>query len=125
MPFLKLFRGAKPRRRNATNKLCLLPLEDRVVPAAAIADQGFELPAVGAGAFRYTPAGSPWAFAGSAGVSSNVSAFTAGIPVAPQGSQVAFLQQTVSASTTFAVAGGTFVVTFAAARRANFGGNPT
>src|SRR5437764_1430837 len=125
MSFSKPFRGAKPRRRTAATKLRLLALEDRVVPAAGIADQGFELPAVGAGAFRYNPAGCPWAFGGSAGVTSNGSAFTAANPGAPQGSQVAFLQQLGTASTNFAVSSGTFVITFMMARRGNFGGNPT
>ncbi len=55
-------------------------------------DPGFELPAVAAGAYQYDPTGSPWTFSGYAGVAGNGSAFTTGNPNAPQGSQVAFIQ---------------------------------
>ena len=47
---------------------------------------------VGASTFKYDPTGSPWAFTGGAGVSGNKSGFTSGNPPAPQGVQVAFLQ---------------------------------
>ena len=47
---------------------------------------------VGAGNWQYAPSGSPWTFSGTAGVSGNDSAITAGNPTAPQGSQVAFVQ---------------------------------
>ena len=49
--------------------------------AGPIADTGLEQ--VGAGQFQYRPTGSPWTFAGSAGIAANNSAFTAGNPAAP------------------------------------------
>ena len=58
-----------------------------------IADAGFEQVSVGAGQFQYRPAGSPWTFSGSAGISANNSGFTSGNPAAPDGAQVAFLQK--------------------------------
>ena len=63
--------------------------------------------------FQYRPAGSPWTFAGGAGIAGNGSGFTAGNPPAPEGTQVAFLQRTGSFSQ--AVAGwaaGTYLLTF-------------
>ena len=93
-----------------------------VPPTATFADAGFEQVAVGAGQFRYRPAGSPWAFAGSAGIAANGSGFTAGNPPAPEGAQVAFLQKTGSFSQSVAGwAAGSYVLTFAAAQRGNSG----
>ena len=68
------------------------------------------------------PPGSPWTFAGGAGVSGDGSGFTSGNPPAPQGTQVAFLQGTGAMSQ--AVAGwaaGTYVLRFKAAQRGNYG----
>ena len=77
---------------------------------------------MGAGQFRYRPAGSPWAFAGSAGIAANGSGFTAGNPPAPEGAQVAFLQKTGSFSQSVAGwAAGSYVLTFKSAQRGNFG----
>ena len=93
-----------------------------VPPTATFADAGFEQVAVGAGQFRYRPAGSPWTFAGSAGISANGSGFTAGNPPAPEGAQVAFLQRTGSFSQSVAGwAAGSYVLTFDAAQRGNSG----
>ena len=66
-------------------------------------------------------AGTGWAFSGYAGVSGNGNGFTANNPSAPQGSQVAFLQETGSASQSVALAGGTYTLSFDAARR-GYGG---
>ena len=52
---------------------------------AAIADAGFEQVAVGAGKFRYDPTGSPWTFAGNAGLSANGSGFTCRQPAGAAG----------------------------------------
>ena len=77
--------------------------------------------AVGSGNFRYRPTGSPWAFAGGAGISGNDSGFTAGNPPAPEGVQVAFLQTTGSFSQSVAGwAAGSYVLTFSAAQRGNY-----
>ena len=53
---------------------------------------------MGAGQYRYTPTGSPWAFPSRSGIAANGSGFTAGNPPAPEGTQVAFLQKTGSFS---------------------------
>jgi hypothetical protein len=83
-----------------------------------IADEGFEQPAVGAGKFEYDPTGSAWTYSGTSGISGNNSSFTAGNPPAPQGVQVAFIQQTGSISQTVTVlAAGAYVLTFDAAQR--------
>jgi hypothetical protein len=104
----------KPRRTH----LSLLALEDRTVPAAmGLLDTGFE--ASGVVTFKYTPAGSPWAFAGNAGLSANNTAFTAGNPGAPQGGQVAFLQNKGSITQNATLAAGTYVLSFSAAQRGN------
>ena len=79
-------------------------------PAASLSDAGFEAPAVGSG-FQYRPAGTPWTYAGSAGVAGNGSGFTAFNPNAPEGTQVGFLQQTGSFSQTVAgLAAGTYQI---------------
>ena len=83
--------------------------------------RGLRAGAVGAGQYQYRPTGSPWAFAGNAGIAANNSGFTSGNPPAPEGTQVAFLQTTGSFSQ--AVAGwaaGSYVLTFYAAQRGNY-----
>ena len=92
------------------------------MPTPTVADMGLEQVAVGAGQFQYRPTGSPWAFAGAAGIAANGSGFTSGNPPAPEGTQVAFLQATGSISQ--AVAGwaaGSYRLTFYAAQRGNNG----
>src|SRR5262249_39346121 len=84
-----------------------------------LADGGFEAPAVGAGRFQYAPTGTPWSYAGAAGVSSYSSGFTAGNPNAPEGAQVAFLQATGSFSQSVAFTAGTYSLSFRAAPRGN------
>jgi hypothetical protein len=93
----------------------------QVGPAAVvIGDAGFEQPVVGAGKYQYDPTGSPWAFAGSSGISGNNSGFTAGNPPAPEGVQVAFLQGKGSFSQSVAGwAAGSYTLTFDAAQRGN------
>jgi ELWxxDGT repeat protein len=91
------------------------------LPALTLGDAGFESPALASGTFVYDPAGTPWTFAGGAGVAGNGSGFTAGNPAAPEGTQVAFLQGTGSFSQTVANLGaGTYRLTFQAAQRGNF-----
>src|SRR5262245_48736297 len=104
--------------RRAGVQLRLLALEERTLPAGFL-DPGFETPAVGLGAFRYNPAGSPWGFGGPAGVSANGSGFTSGNAAAPQGNQVAFLQQFGSASQAVLLDAGTYAISFSAAQRGN------
>jgi hypothetical protein len=84
---------------------------------------GFETPNVGTGAFgdfTYDPTGTAWTFSGHAGVAGNGSGFTANNPDAPQGSQVAFLQDTGSFSQSVTLAAGAYNLTFDAAQRGNW-----
>ena len=88
----------------------------------SIGDPGFEQVVVGSGHFQNDPTGSPWGFTGSSGISGNNSGFTSGNPPAPQGAQVAFLQQYGSFSQRVTGwAAGSYVLTFDAAQRGNFG----
>jgi hypothetical protein len=88
---------------------------------SSAADAGFEQVVVGAGLFRYRPTGSPWAFAGSSGISGNNSGFTSGNPAAPDGAQVAFVQDTGSFSQSVrGWAAGSYILTFKAAQRGNY-----
>lgn len=90
--------------------------------AINVPNSGFEAPVLGSGngAYQYNPGGGSWTFSGS-GLSGNASAFTSGNSAAPQGGQVAFVQQAGSFSQVlsgFSV-GMNYTVTFAAAQRAN------
>ncbi|HEU5081607.1 MAG TPA: hypothetical protein VFT72_20505 [Opitutaceae bacterium] len=96
-----------------------------VVPMGNI---GFENPAVGSNltsAYKYAPATvigvQDWVFSGSSGVAGNGSAFTKGNSVAPEGTQVAFLQQATSVISQSVTLPGTGNYTFAvsAAQRGN------
>jgi hypothetical protein len=85
---------------------------------------GFETPVTTS--YIYNPTGGSWTFNGAppsgSGVSTNNSGFTVGNPLAPQGHQVAFLQETgyVSQALTGFVAGVTYTVSFAAAERVTY-----
>ncbi len=99
-----------------------------IVPnSMTVSDGGFETPGVGSGSsgYQYDPAGSPWTFTGHAGISGNSSNFTSGSPNAPEGVQVAFLQNTGSASESISFQPGTYMVTFDAAQRENISSNQT
>src|SRR5262249_41087879 len=75
--------------------------------------------ALATGAFQYRPTGTIWTYAGAAGITANGSGFTSGNPVAPQGTQVGFLQMTGSFSQSIALSGGSYQISFQAAQRAN------
>jgi streptogramin lyase len=95
-------------------------LTEQVNAITGLQQGGFETPAVGAGAFAYTPAGSAWTFGAGSGVSGNGSDFTFGNPNATEGNQVAFLQGAGSFSQSVNLAAGTYQLTFQAAQRGNF-----
>ena len=57
---------------------------------------------------------------GQAGVSGNGSGFTSGNPNAPQGSQVAFLQNAGSFSQAVTLTAGSYAISFSAAQRATY-----
>ena len=95
---------------------------------ADLLDAGFEDPIQGSGpsAYQYGPTSSAWSFSGGAGVAGNGSGFTRGFtsgnPNAPQGTQVAFLQKTGTISqAVISLAAGSYLISFSAAQRANFG----
>jgi hypothetical protein len=90
------------------------------VPVSGPADAGFETPLVGAGAFQYDPTGAGWTFSGMAGITGNASGFTAGNPNAPEGAQVAFVQETGGMSQAVTLAAGTYTLSFQAAQRATW-----
>lgn len=87
------------------------------------ADFGFEKPITGT--YVYNPTDAEWTFSGASGngsgVTTNASGFTAGNPIAPQGTQVAFLQRegTISRGLTGLVPGKTYQVSLMGAQRAN------
>ena len=96
-----------------------------VAVAPAVGDSGFESPSEGTGsaAYAYNPTGTAWTFSGptssgGSGVAGNGSAFTSGNPNAPEGTQVAFLQQAGSMSQSIAGwAAGSYTISFQAAQR--------
>lgn len=88
--------------------------------AQYIINGSFETPALSSGGFQYSPAGTSWTFTTGAGISSANSGFTGGAPEVPDGSQVAFLQNTGSISQTPYLSPGA-VLTFLATQRVNYG----
>lgn len=93
--------------------------------SGGLIDSGFEQSTVSVGSFSYTPTGSAWTYTGTAGVAANSSVFTAGNANSPQGSQVAFIQNTGSISQTISLAAGTYQLIFSAAQRANLPSSET
>lgn len=93
-----------------------------VIPV--LVNGGFEVPVMGA-AFKTQPAGATWAFTGSAGISgritdSSIPNFTSGNPPAPEGVQVAYMQNAGSRiEQSIAFAAGQYALSFKAARRGN------
>ena len=87
-----------------------------------IQDPGFETPSVTG--YAYNPSSSSWTFNGQSGISANGSAFTGNNPSAPEGGQVAFLQNTATISQAIQglTAGETYSVTFSAAQRSGTNG---
>jgi hypothetical protein len=103
----------------ATDSLGASSSQSYSLPIIGLNDPGFEAPAVGAGGIRYNPAGSPWSFHSSAGLTGNGSLFTVGNANAPQGSQAAFVQALGSVSQNMVLPAGTFTLSFSAAQRGN------
>lgn len=99
-------------------------------PASAqtIGNPGFETPTVGGssyGAFAYNPAGASWTFSGDSGVTGNGSGFTGSNPNAPEGTQVALLQDVGSISQSITdFSGGSYTFQFQSAQRGSGSGNP-
>jgi hypothetical protein len=89
-----------------------------------VGDSGFEQVSYASGIYGQPAAGaSPWTYSGTAGVSANASPFTSGNPNAPQGAQVAWLDQLGSFSQTISGwSAGSYTIAFDAAKRGNWGG---
>jgi len=97
-------------------------------PIPTIGDPGFESPSVGSGgpSYVYNPTSTPWTFTGGSGISGNGSGFTARNPNAPEGQQVAFLQdQSAISQSVPNWAAGTYALSFDAAERATNGSAST
>jgi YVTN family beta-propeller protein len=71
------------------------------------------------GTYAYDPTGTPWTFQGQSGITGNGSAFTILNPVAPQGTQVLFLQNHGSVTQSVTLGGGSYLLTFYAAQRSS------
>lgn len=84
-------------------------------------DPDFAQPNVGTGntAYKYDPIGMPWTYSSTSGVAGNDSDFTNGNPNAPQGTQVAFLQEIGTIDQAVNFTAGTYTISFSAAQRAN------
>jgi hypothetical protein len=108
------FRGTN---LNGGDNTLLIDQVSLTQPSSIVLDGGFESPAQLPGKFAYVPTGSPWMFAGDAGISANGSAFTLANPVAPQGSQVGVLQGTGSMTQYVTLSAGTYALNFVAAQR--------
>ncbi len=85
---------------------------------APVGDTAFAQIPVPAGGFLLDPVGSAWTFVGSTGLASNGSTYTAGNGVAPQSTQVAFLENQGSfAQDVAGFKAGRYLVNFTAAQR--------
>jgi fibronectin type 3 domain-containing protein len=105
--------------------------EVRAIPNAAtvsVPNFGFETPVTST--YAYNPTGGSWTFTSEvpsnhsgSGLSANGSGFTSSNSSAPQGTQVAFLQNSTTISQTLSgfAPGGRYTVTFSAANRATSG----
>ena len=108
----------------ASLALLSLLLSTTALADGVVSNGSFEQPALSAGSFSYSPAGSTWTFgsngSGGAGISSANSGFTAGAPEVPLGQQVAFLQNqgTISQQVPYA---SNAILTFNATQRVNYG----
>jgi len=74
------------------------------------------------GTYAYDPPGTPWSFQGQSGITGNGSGFTSSNPVAPQGTQVLFIQNHGNVTQTVTLAGGSYILSFSADQRS---GNST
>ncbi|MFC4763894.1 hypothetical protein [Dyella koreensis] len=113
--------------RKISSALIALPLLLMSAMASAdgvIANGSFEQPALSAGSFQYSPAGSSWTFgsngSGGAGISTANSGFTSGAPEVPLGKQVAFLQNQGFVSQQVPYSNNA-ILTFNATQRVNYG----
>jgi hypothetical protein len=93
--------------------------EVAITAANLVSDSSFDVPGLAANSYQYSPDGSSWLFGAGTGVSSSGSAFTSGNPIAPDGSQVAFIQGGGSMSQSVYLSAGTYSLSLVAAQRAS------
>ena len=112
-------RRARPRRLTIESLECrkLLTTAAATMTYDSVSDGSFEAPALAYESYQVAPGSCPWQFTGPAGVSANGSAFTAGNPNAPAGSQVAFIKNGGSISQTVTLNPGLYDLSFFAAQR--------
>lgn len=91
--------------------------------ARTVVNGDFETPNM-FGSYQYRPTGGTWNFGPGSGLTGNANAFTGGNPNAPNGGQVAFIQNFGTMSQTPFVSAGTYTLSFKAAQRGN-GNNGT
>ncbi len=97
-------------------------IDQVTLTANAINDYSFETPALAPATYAMGSAASSsaWQFSATAGISGNVNpTYTLGNPNAPNGTQVAFIQQTGSMSQSVSLITGSYVVSFLAAQHGN------
>jgi hypothetical protein len=113
------FTGLNPQGGNNTAFID----EVAISAVASVIDGSFEAPGLAASTYAYQPDGSAWQFGSDTGVSSNGSAFTSNNSTAPDGSQVAFIQDSGSMSQSFYLGTGAYTLSLMAAQRAGQSNN--
>ena len=108
------------------DKVEIVRVLDGIVMTGALANAGFETPAIGAGNFVYRPSGATWTFLNNTGVSSSGGGFSP--PAIQEGTQTGLIQAsgtgTSSISQPLTLAAGTYRVRFLAVQRNNCCGAP-
>ncbi len=120
----------KAPRRARQRRLTMESLESRklmtvtLLTVNSVSDGSFEAPALPTQQYVVAPTSTPWQFTGVSGVSRNKSAFTDGDPNAPNGAQVAFIQDNASISQTVDLDAGVYSLSMLAAQRVNYQTQP-
>jgi RHS repeat-associated protein len=113
------FEGLNPATIGTGNTNTAL-VDDVQLNGVQVTNGGFETPSVQN--YQIAPTGSSWSYSGSSGIAANGGTMTSGNPPAPEGNQVAFIQNDGSLWKTATVAAGTYTLSFKAAQRS---GNET
>jgi cell surface hyaluronidase len=87
-----------------------------------VSNGGFETPVLASGGWVYQPSGATWTFTGTSGIAKNNSTFTSTNPVAPEGTQVAILQQSGRATYPLSLSAGSYSLNLRAAQRGSIDG---
>jgi hypothetical protein len=116
----KTLRRARPRRLAVESLESRKLLTVTTLTYNSVSDSSFEAPALATKLYQVAPTSTPWQYSGTAGVSRNASAYTYGDPNAPNGAQVAFIQDSASISQTVTLDAGVYNVSLFAAQRVNY-----